>query len=205
MLVVKTTSATVGLVVDVASSPRKRVPSSRRRNPGRTSSRVTIRLWLFRRRRRRCRAFLGPGGRRLARRLGRRRRRVRVGLRQSRNRGIRSASRWRGSGGARRWRREGLIEYRLWRTATRRGERKKERQAEEQSSAPPARLRQKIARLTGAEERARRATHAAERRCHSSALSCLHENGGDEQDTVENQEDEKQGVQHGVVTRGGEM
>src|SRR5512146_546049 len=172
MFVVNTTSATVGLVVSVASSPRKRVPSSRRRNPGRVSRSVTLVLWLLVRRWLRGRRRLLSTGlwrsgvwRRSRRRATRcRRRRVRWIRRRERN--------WIGAAGCtnrrgcRRRRLEGLIEHRLWCAAPSRRNREQEREAEEQPSAPPACLGEEVAGLSRAEERARRTAHATERRRH---------------------------------------
>src|SRR5437764_2427711 len=172
MFVVNTTSATV--VVRLArSAPRNRVPSSRRRNPGTAVRSATLGL-------------LGRGCRRGRRSgLARARNGGRSGGRRGRQRNSGGATRGRrtgrGSSGCRGLR-EGLIEHRLRRATLRRRHREDQRQEQEQRSPPPARLRQEVARLTGAEERIGGAAHAPEARRQPISLSALEENGGDEHD-----------------------
>src|ERR1041385_3151383 len=145
MFVVNTISATVGAALDVASSPEKRVPSSRRRNPG-VLLEALLTTWLW---------FLGRGfrsGRRRGRRarirrrrlgglrVGRRRvRRSGIGRRQARDCRVRPTGCVRGRGGYGRGL-ERLIEDRFRRAAARRRDRQQERQPEEQPTTPPARL-----------------------------------------------------------------
>src|SRR5919204_5466848 len=139
MFVVKTTSATV---VGAASrkAPRKRVPSSSRRNPG-VKLRSVTRLWRFRLRRRRrlraaglcCAACASCG--------------LRLNGQDVCVRPCRSGSCWR------RWRAEGLIENRTRCGAPRGRQRQKKREAEKNSAAPPARFCQEITRLTRPEDR----------------------------------------------------
>ena len=61
---------------------------------------------------------------------------------------------------------------------------------EEHPARPPADLREQIASLTRADERIGRRAHAAEACRHASALSALEQNGGDEEETIENEQDE---------------
>src|SRR5689334_22222750 len=132
MFVVKTTSATV--VVRLArSAPRNRVPSSRRRNPGTTSRSATLRLLGGGCRGRRSGGLARAGNRG---RGGRRRRRQRDACGAARRR----SGTGRGSG-RRRGLREGLVEHRLRRATLRGRDGEDQRQEQEDSRTPPARLR----------------------------------------------------------------
>src|SRR5215467_2505305 len=150
MFVVNTTSATVGASPDAANSPEKRVPSSRRRNPGvLLEERFTAcswflgrrRGWLWSRRRgarirrRRLRATRCRG--RGVRRRGIRRRQTRNCVRAT-GRSVRRSRRAYGR------RLERLVEDRLGRAAARRRDREQEREAEEQPAAPPACLCEQV-------------------------------------------------------------
>src|SRR6185503_3468232 len=177
MLVVKTTSATVNGASASRICPRKRVPSSRRRNPGVNLGSVTARLWRFGIRRGR----LGISARC---RRGLDREDVRVGLRRhGRGRGLR-------------WRRECLVENRSRRGASCRREREQEGDTEEKSSAPPADLREEIACLAGAEDRVRGARDTAETGRQTAALSRLEQNCRNKNDAVDHQQRQKNRVDH---------
>jgi hypothetical protein len=167
--------------------PRKRVPSSRRRNPGWPRRAVTFgRLRLLARRRSFARRSRGRRFRSLQRLRRRTRRRVR-GCWRERNCGIRSTGRRRRIRGNRHRRLKRLVECGFRRSAARRREREQERQPEKQSPAPPARLGEKISRLSRAHEGARRTAHATKRRGHASALSRLHQHGDDEDEAIDDQ------------------
>ncbi len=176
MFVVNTTSATVGSEALANSCPRKRVPSSRRRNPGDNSG--------------------GPLGVRASwsaeldvvatsrRRRGLNRQHVRVRLCRSRAPPGPAASVkvWsRIDGGA---------------AARDDEQRQQEREPEEEPTAPPADLRQQVAGLTCAEDGVRRAGDAAEARGESAALSGLQQDGGDENHAVDHEQREKDSGDH---------
>src|SRR5690349_10696652 len=165
MLVVNTTSATVMSAVPW-TTPRKRVPSSRRRNPG-TSTRSVTMLWLGRGRRR--------GGGRVAAGRSVARRRGGGGERNGAVR-VRRRRRRRGDGG----RRECLVEHRRRRALLGGHQRQHVREEEKDPAAPPARLGEQVARLPRAEERIRRAAHPAEAGRQAIALAALHQDGRDE-------------------------
>src|SRR5688572_7708005 len=129
MFVVNTTSATVSGASETRV-PRKRVPSSRRRNPGRRSGCSLTGALLL----------LGAGWWR-ALFIG--------GL--DRNGGFRRRIHGRG----RRARRETLVENRRRRAAARGHQLQRERESEEEASSPPRNLRQDVACLTCADERVR--------------------------------------------------
>ena len=71
-----------------------------------------------------------------------------------------------------------------------------EREADEDAAAPPARLRQQVARLTGAEQGVARGRSAAERRGHAAALSALEQNGDDQDQRVDDEQPEQELVNH---------
>src|SRR4051812_38586697 len=168
MFVVNTTSATA-----VRSAPRrrpeKRVPSSRRRNPGENNSAVTSG---------RGSGAVWRGGRRALRRGCQREYR-------------RAGDRCRSGGRARR-----LVEDRLRRVAARRRQLEHERKPEEYSTAPPACLGEEAASLAHADERVGGGARAAEAGSESAPLSALQHDGRNEHEGVENQEDEQEGVKH---------
>src|SRR5688500_2923411 len=174
MFVVNTTSATVGGTSE-RSWPRKRVPSSRRRNPGVKLGRDT-RLWRLRRSRslRVTAARSGRDGQHVRIRLCRR-------------------GRWR-----RGLRREGLVQNRPRRGAARTGERQHEGDRQKNSTAPPADLRQEVSCLTSAEDGVSGARDAAEARGESTTLARLQQNGGDQNHAVDDQQRDKKGRKHQI-------
>src|SRR5688572_12483158 len=163
MLVVNTTSATVG-GGEVLNCPRKRVPSSRRRNPGVELGSATLRS-LGRWCRSRC---------------------LRVAARSygldGKNIGARLCRCWRDRS---RGRREGLVQNRTRRRTLRRGQRQEERQSQEDCAAPPAGLREQVPCLPRAEDCVRRAGDSAKTGGQAATLSGLQENGGNENHAVD--------------------
>src|SRR6185436_9846728 len=135
MLVVKTTSATAGSVAASAPPairPRKRVPSSRRRNPGSVTRVSAANLFL---------------------RCGRRR----VGVRSCRRRRGRSGLERNGGRGSRRRRSRGrrtkpLFQNRAGSRGVGRHYLQDEAQTEEDPARPPGGLGKKISRLANSDE-----------------------------------------------------
>ena len=64
-----------------------------------------------------------------------------------------------------------------------------EREADEDAAAPPARLREQVARLAGAEQRVARRRAPPNARGHAAALPALQQNGGDEDERVDDEQD----------------
>src|SRR5512140_392045 len=177
MFVVNTTSATRSRSRS-RRSPRKRVPSSRRRNPALVLAGITA---LFRRSLRRwCRGWCG--GRRLGRRRERRQRhrRRRVGGRR-RGRRSRALTRER-------------IEHGRWRGRPRSHDLQNERECEEDAGTPPRRAREQIRSLPCADERIRGRGGTAEIRRKPTALSRLKQDGRDENETVDDEQNQQKGV-----------
>src|SRR5690349_11328069 len=142
MFVVNTTSATAGTIGE-SSRPRKRVPSSRRRNPGTERWSVNVaRLWLlWLRRLWSWRRGSGSGGWRGRARLGcrlERYRRVCLLRHRWRSRGCRGRQRLVEDGG---------------RDASASGRNlKHEREEQEHSAARPAGAGEEVSRLPGADQ-----------------------------------------------------
>jgi hypothetical protein len=96
-----------------------------------------------------------------------------------------------------------LIEHGAWRGPVRGKHLKQECQAEENPAAPPARLRQEVACLTSTDERVGGCTDTTEARRQASAFACLKQDGGDKNDAVEDEENEKKREhQKELVVRG---
>lgn len=181
MLVVKTTSAAEGSPA-VQMRPRKRVPSSSRRNPLSPSRGSTGNALRLRRRRLRC----------CSRRGSRRGSRWSVRLRGGRQRDRGGWARGRrlrcGRGGRRR------IEDRSWHARARGHQLQHECEEDEDSAAPPGNSRQEIACLAHSDERLGGRAGATKCGCHSATLASLHEHGEGEDDAVNYQENEQERV-----------
>jgi len=182
MLVVKTSSATAGSIAPLgdgpANRPRKRDPSSRRRNPGSVIRVSAVNLPL----RSRSWRFL----------------RWRAGWRGCR-RGRLQRDGWRGSRrrrDVRGLRTQTLFKHRLRRPRMGRHYLKYERQAEEDSAAPPANGGKEVSCLPNSDQRVWRRARPAEARGESTALSALKQNGEDQNDAVDDEQSEKKRVKH---------
>src|SRR6266550_5548419 len=174
ILVVKTTSATAGSGAasgPPAIRPRKRVPSSRRRNPG-SAKRVSAANLILR----------GGSWRFGIRRCGRsRRRRWLEWNRGSRRRCRRNVLRLRS---------KSLLQNRAWCRRMGRHQLENEGETEEDSAPPPADLGEKISSLTNPDQSVRRRAGAAEARGESRALSALKQNGKHQDDAIYDQQSE---------------
>src|SRR3990172_3759332 len=166
MLVVNTTSATLGAGSAAWRWPRKRVPSSRRRNPGRERSIVTIARYGL---------FASAAG----------------GFFASGDGGGRGGGRGRALG-----RRERTVEHRGRRATAAREDLEHEREADEDASAPPARLREQVPGLQRAEERIRGRGCSAETRGQPTALTGLQQDGGPEHQGGHQKQGEGEPVEH---------
>ena len=178
MFVVNTTSATAGSTAPLcaATRPRKRVPSSRRRNPGsatRVSANLALRCW--------CWSF-GAG---CCRRSVRARRRLQ-----------------RNSGRRRRWwccllwRCQALLQYRARRRRVCRHQLQHEAEEEEDSAAPPARSSEKVSCLTNSNKSIGRGAGTAEIRGQTSAFAGLHQHGCHQHQAVDDEKSQKKRVKH---------
>src|SRR4051812_20622554 len=180
MLVVKTTSATAGRSAaprPPAIRPRKRVPSSRRRNPGSVTRDVANlllrgRSWRVRRRRSTRRCGRRGGLQRYGRSRSRRRRRILL---------LRS---------------QALLEHRARNCGVARHQLKDEAESEKDAAAPPADSGEEISSLANTDQRIWRRARATEAGGQSGALPALQQDGEHHDDAVDDQQDQKKRVKH---------
>src|SRR5581483_2247100 len=89
---------------------------------------------------------------------------------------------------------EGLVQHRCRRTGMRRHDLQYEGETQEEAARPPRHRGQQVARLSRPNERVSRRADAAKARGDASAFTALQENGGDEDRTVEDEDDQKERI-----------